>query len=68
MNMHSSLNGDIIREEPIFCALELLVAALEIIDNSQVPGEIGAHLDHSIQLLGSFLKANSVLGREVSFG
>ncbi len=41
------------------CVFELLVIALGILDTCKVPGEIGAHLDHSIQLLDKFLRGVS---------
>ena len=41
------------------CVFDLLVIALGILDTCKVPGEIGAHLDHSIQLLDKFLGSAS---------
>jgi hypothetical protein len=37
-------------------ALELMEQALEILDNSAVPGDVGAHLDLSIARLREHLR------------
>jgi hypothetical protein len=34
-------------ETLLFEALKLLVAALELIDRAEAPGEIGAYIDHA---------------------
>lgn len=44
------------------CALDLMRVSLAIIDNVEVPGEIGAHLDHAIELLANHIQA----GRRLS--
>ena len=38
-----------------YSALELMRASLAILDNVEVPGDIGARLDHSISLLEEYL-------------
>ena len=65
MNMHSSLSMDSIANQSGICALELMVISLEILDNSSVPAEIGAHLDHAVHCLANHLKINPLLVQNV---
>ena len=68
MNAHSPIGATNYVEDPGIRALELMVEALHIIDDAGVPGDVGAHLDHSIQRLALFLKKRLGAGDAVSFG
>ena len=68
MNAHHSIGATDYVEDPGIRALELMVEALRIIDDAAVPGDVGAHLDHSIQRLALFLKKKLEAGDGVSFG
>ena len=68
MNAHTSISATDYVEDPGIRALELMVDALHIIDDAAVPGDVGAHLDHSIQRLALFLKKKLGAGNTVSFG
>ncbi len=67
MNMHSTnltvitAAAATIGRRSGMCALDLMRASLELLDHIQVPGEIGAHLDHSIDLLHSHLSDGKVV-------
>ncbi len=54
MTMHASLQADLAADDPVACLRELMGIALDLADELGVPGEIGAHLDHSLQLLCAF--------------
>ena len=55
MNMHASIDAKL---DSLASAHELLVVALEIVDELQLPAQIGAQLDHSIRTLRKFLGAD----------
>lgn len=55
MTMQCSIEADLATAESVGCARDLLIAALAIIDDMQLPGEIGAHLDLTIHKLGNCL-------------
>lgn len=53
MNMHTTVEQEplVSTSQSLLCAHDLLSVALEIVDELGLPGEVGAHLDHSMQLL-----------------
>ena len=55
MNMHATIDAE---TDSLASAHEMLVAALEIVDEMQLPAQIGAQLDHAIQSLRKFLGAD----------
>ena len=68
MNAHSSISATNYVEDPGIRALELMVEALHIIDDAAVPGDVGAHLDHSIQRLALVHKKQLASENGASFG
>ncbi len=51
MNMQTKLEGEVFDQGAVNCAMDLLVVALDIIDYLPLPGDIGEHLDHAVNLL-----------------
>ena len=51
MNMQTKLTGEVLDDGAVTCAIDLLVVALDIVDYLPLPGDIGAHLDHAMNLL-----------------
>jgi hypothetical protein len=53
MTMHSRYEAapTAVTSHSLACAHELLAVALDIVDELGLPGEVGAHLDHSIHML-----------------
>ena len=51
MNMHTPITAKPDTGNTLACAHELLVTALDLIDELTVPGQIGANVDHAIQML-----------------
>ena len=50
--MHTSIHTE---ADSLASAHEMLIAALEIVDEMELPAQIGAQLDHAIQTLRKFL-------------
>ena len=58
MNMQTSFEGELATHSSLASAHDLLVVALQIIDELELPAQIGAQLDHSIQTLRKYLGAD----------
>ena len=56
MNMHATVGLEPTRKEVIHSVGELLTVALNLLDELDVPAEIGAHLDLTIQKLAGIGK------------
>lgn len=57
MTMQSSIEPNFAATDAIGCVHDLLITALGLIDELDLPGEIGAHLDLAIHKLGKFCPA-----------
>ena len=55
MTMQTMIAAKSDTSDPLACAHELLVTALDLIDELTVPGQIGANVDHAIQMLRALL-------------
>ena len=59
MNMQSTITLDHAHAESIGCVHDLLIAALETIDDLELPSDIGAHLDLAIHKLSKLCPDHS---------
>lgn len=55
MNMHASVQTQFSASDSMGCVRELVIVALDLVDELGMPGEIGAHLDHSLQLMLKYI-------------
>ncbi len=56
MNMHKTIDGGAIDDFAMAkCAYDMMLVAIGMIDETTVPGDVGAHADLAIHKLGRWL-------------
>ena len=72
MNMQTPIKGRLVKTcidaDAVGCLREMLVTTLAIIDELQLPADIGAHLDLTINRLGELIPASESRTRVLALG
>ena len=56
MNMHTKIDGGSVDQLTMAkCAYDLLMVAIDMIDETNVPAEVGAHVDLALHKFGKWL-------------